>query len=70
MYSAIAANKRNTVFIVGLFIALVAGGALFWGYSTNNLTSALVIIGFAAGDGVELIFHSCGKAIVDQFAEV
>ncbi len=48
MYSAIAANKRNTVFIIGLFIALVAGGSLWWGYSTGNGSSALFIIGFAA----------------------
>jgi heat shock protein HtpX len=48
MYSAIAANKRNTVLIVGLFIGLIAGGSLWWGYSTGNGSSALMIIGFAA----------------------
>jgi heat shock protein HtpX len=48
MYSAIAANKRNTILIVGLFIGLVAGGSLWWGYSTGNGSSALMIIGFAA----------------------
>ncbi|HAC56586.1 TPA: protease, partial [Candidatus Saccharibacteria bacterium] len=31
MYSAIAANKRNTVFIILLFIALIAG--LGWAFS-------------------------------------
>jgi heat shock protein HtpX len=48
MYSAIAANKRNTVIIVGLFIGLIAGGSLWWGYSTGNGSTALMIIGFAA----------------------
>jgi heat shock protein HtpX len=48
MYSAIAANKRNTILIVGLFIGLIAGGSLWWGYSTGNGSSALMIIGFAA----------------------
>lgn len=48
MYSAIAANKRNTVFIVAMFVGLVAGLSLWWGYSTGNGSSAWFIIGFAA----------------------
>ncbi len=46
MYSAIAANKRNTVIIIGFFIALLAGISLWWGYTTGNGSSALMIVGF------------------------
>jgi len=46
MYSAIAANKRNTVIIIGLFVALIGGLSLWWGYATGNGSSALFIIGF------------------------
>ena len=46
MYSAIAANKRNTVIIIGLFIALIGGLAYAWGYYSGQGSSALMIIGF------------------------
>ena len=63
MYSAIAANKRNTVFIVGMFIALVAGLSLWWGYSTNNSATAFMIIGFAALYTVFQYYISTGLAV-------
>jgi len=47
MYRAIAANKRNTVIIIGLFIGLLAGLSIWWGYSTNNGSGAAMVIGFA-----------------------
>ena len=46
MYSAIAANKRNTVIIIGLFVVLLAGISYWWGYSTGNGSSAFMIMGF------------------------
>ena len=46
MYSAIAANKRNTFLIIGGFVALLAGISLWWGYSTGNGSSAIFIVGF------------------------
>jgi heat shock protein HtpX len=48
MYSAIAANKRNTVIIIGVFVALLGGLAYAWGVSSGNGSSALLIIGFVA----------------------
>jgi len=63
MYSAIAANKRNTVIIVGLFIALIAGGSLWWGYSTGNGSSAVFIIGFAAIYTLFQYYISTGLAV-------
>jgi heat shock protein HtpX len=63
MYSAIAANKRNTVFIVGMFIALVAGLSLWWGYSTGNGSTAIMIIGFAALYTVFQYYISTGLAV-------
>ena len=46
MYSAIAANKRNTIIIVGLFVALIGGLAYWWGSVSGNGSSAWLIIGF------------------------
>lgn len=46
MYSAIAANKRNTVIIVVLFVALLTGLSLWYGYSSGDGSSALFIVGF------------------------
>jgi heat shock protein HtpX len=46
LYSAIAANKRNTIIIVGLFVLLLGGLSLWWGQVSGNGSSALFIIGF------------------------
>lgn len=44
MYKAIAANKRNTFIIIGLFVAIIAGLSLWWGQATGNGSSAVMII--------------------------
>ena len=49
MYSAIAANKRNTVIIITLFVALIGGLAWLFGEASGNGSSAMLIILFAAG---------------------
>ena len=46
MYSAIAANKRNTIIIIGVFVALLSGLSLWWGSYSGNGSSALMIVGF------------------------
>ena len=48
MYSAIAANKRNTVFIIVFFVLLIGGLATWLGYATGYGSSAFLIIGFVA----------------------
>ncbi len=48
MYSAIAANKRNTVFIVAGFVLLLGGLAYWWGLASGNGSSSFLIIGFIA----------------------
>jgi heat shock protein HtpX len=48
MYSAIAANKRNTVFIIIFFVLLIGGLATWAGYATGYGSSAFMIIGFVA----------------------
>lgn len=48
MYSAIAANKRNTVFIIIFFVLLIGGLATYAGYVTGYGSSAFMIIGFVA----------------------
>ena len=44
MYKAIAANKRNTFIIIGMFVAIIAGLSLWWGQATGNGSSAIMII--------------------------
>ena len=46
MYSAIAANKRNTFIIIGLFVTILGGLSYWWGASSGNGSSAALIIGF------------------------
>ena len=48
MYSAIAANKRNTVFIIIFFVLIIGGLATYAGYATGYGSSAFLIIGFVA----------------------
>jgi heat shock protein HtpX len=46
MYSAIAANKRNTVIIIGLFVGLLSALSLWWGQASGNGSSAIMIVLF------------------------
>ena len=46
MYSAIAANKRNTIFIILFFVLLIGGLATLAGYATGYGSSAIGIIAF------------------------
>jgi len=48
MYSAIAANKRNTVIIIALFVGLLGGLSIWWGYATGNGSSAIFILAIVA----------------------
>ena len=48
MYSAIAANKRNTVIIIALFVGLLGGLSIWWGSATGNGSSAIFILALVA----------------------
>ena len=48
MYSAIAANKRNTVFIISFFVLIIGGLATWAGYASGYGSSAFLIVGFVA----------------------
>ena len=48
MYSAIAANKRNTVFIISFFVLIIGGLSTWAGYASGYGSSAFLIIGFVA----------------------
>lgn len=54
MYSAIAANKRNTFFIVFGFVAILGGLAYWWGQASGNGSSAILIILFV---GIYALFQ-------------
>ena len=63
MYSAIAANKRNTFFIIAIFVLLLGGISLWWGYSTGNGSSAIFILLFVIGYAVFQYF-AAGKLAI------
>ena len=63
MYSAIAANKRNTFIIIASFVLLLGGISLWWGYSTGNGSSAVFILLFVIGYAVFQYFMAGRLAI-------
>ena len=63
MYSAIAANKRNTVIIIGLFVALLGGLAIWFGSASGDYTSTVLIILFIAGYALFQYFASSAIAV-------
>ena len=69
MYSAIAANKRNTFIIIGLFVALIGGLSYWWGYSTGNGSSALWVIAFVFGYALLQYFVASSLAIAMSGAQ-
>ena len=47
MYSSISQNKRNTVIIFSLFIAIISGIGLYFSYVYNDLTIFIFTLIFA-----------------------
>jgi heat shock protein HtpX len=48
MYSAIGANKRNTVVIMAVFLLIIGGLGALAGYAYQNWVITVIVIGFAA----------------------
>ena len=63
MYKAIAANKRNTWFIIGLFVALIAGLSIWWGQATGNGSGAIMVI-VIAGFYTLIQYYAAGSIAV------
>ena len=63
MYRAIAANKRNTVIIIGLFVGLLTAIALWWGQASGNGSSAVLIVAFVLAYTVFQYFAAARLAI-------
>ena len=63
MYSAIAKNKRNTVFIVILFVAIIAGLGLLAGYVYNSPTIVIVTILGSIAYAIFQYFFAASQAV-------
>ena len=63
MYRAIAANKRNTVIIIGLFVGLLTALAVWWGQASGNGSSAILIVAFVLAYTVFQYFAAARLAI-------
>ena len=63
MYRAIAANKRNTVIIIGLFVGLLTAVAVWWGQASGNGSSAVLIVAFVLAYTVFQYFAAARLAI-------
>ena len=64
MYRVIAANKRNTIIIVVLFVALLSGLSIWWGTASGNGSSALLIVGFVLLYTI-FQYYMAGKIAID-----
>lgn len=64
MYKAISANKRNTIFIMAVFIAII--GAIGWivGYFYGNIDIAYYVIGFATFYAILQYFIATSLSVV------
>jgi heat shock protein HtpX len=63
MYRAIAANKRNTIFIILGFVALLGGLAYAWGVYSGNGSSVIPILLFVVGYTVFQYYASTSIAV-------
>lgn len=48
MYSAIAKNKRNTIFIIAIFLLILGALGALMAWAFNNWLIAVLVLGFAA----------------------
>ena len=69
MYSAIAANKRNTVIILSGFVLLLGALAYGWGAASGNGSSAIWIIAFVIGYAL-FQYYASGRIAVSMSGAV
>jgi heat shock protein HtpX len=65
LYSAIAANKRNTVIILSGFVLLLGALAYGWGVASGNGSSAIWIIAFVIGYAL-FQYYASGRIAVSM----
>lgn len=63
MYSAIAKNKRNTVFIIALFILIIGGLGMLASYIYNSWTIVIFTVVIASGYALFQYFNASGQAL-------
>jgi heat shock protein HtpX len=63
MYRAIAANKRNTVFIILLFILIIGGLGLLASYIYNDISIVIITLVVATGYAVIQYFAASSQAL-------
>jgi heat shock protein HtpX len=63
MYSAIAANKRNTVFIIAVFLLIIGGLGVLAAFLLNSWSIAIVVFVIAALYAVFQYFFASAQAL-------
>lgn len=63
MYSAIAANKRNTVLIIAIFLVIIGGLGVLAAWLLNSWTIAIVVFVIAAAYAVFQYFFASAQAL-------
>ena len=71
MYSAIAANKRNTVFIILIFLAVIGGLASLVAWYWDNWAIAIgtLVIAVLDGPSEKLVWRAQAEGTVTNDAE-
>jgi len=63
MYSAIAANKRNTVLIIAIFLVIIGGFGVLAAWLLNSWAIAIVVFVIAAAYAVFQYFFASAQAL-------
>ncbi|MBI5161299.1 MAG: M48 family metallopeptidase [Micrococcales bacterium] len=63
MYSAIAANKRNTVIIIVVFVIVVGLLGLLWGWLAGSWTISILVLVIAVGYAVFQYFAAGAQTV-------
>ncbi|MDN4638664.1 M48 family metalloprotease [Agreia sp. PsM10] len=68
MYRAIARNKRNTVFIILVFLLIIGGLGLLASWIYNNTTIVIITVAVAIAYALFQYFAASGQAIMSSGA--
>lgn len=63
MYDQIAANKRRTVFLIAIFIALISGIAYAYGWYSGGDALGMMIPAFLVSSGMALVSYYNGDKV-------